>query len=452
LRQSRAIRTAYRRLAEGISQRELYRTLRAHPTGQGFHTWLLLSGISKAKALHKLRPDGKVVFGGRKRLIERSQGKIGAGDWKDFRLMPLVIEGHARSYGPQGGNHLVSLDAAGRCLTYHASSKDFVLNLRISGRSRSYLKRLQALQARCESHRDTPFSVSIREKEVCLTWDIPSGSTQFGMNPDRVLALDLNPNRIGWAVVNREGQAQCRCVAWGIFEYPQLNRGLGVCSQDPRAIALHNKRGHELAILAKRLVEIALHHKAGTVATERLTIEAKNHRVGRRFNRLVNNGWFRNGFLRPLRRRIADIGLRHQELNPAYSSLIGNAFWADALQVPDPACAALELGRRQLHPLLFRQESPVPLPLNNVDRQRKDGRRAPEKSGAFSEWARVWRNLKPMVRDTPCQIRRRLPDSLRFGSPRRHSIQEQRSLVSLLDPRPGTSEPFGFDFNLLFAD
>src|ERR1017187_5882595 len=108
--QSRAIRAAYRRLSDGLALRQLYGALRAHPVGQGLHTWLLLSGISKAAALYERRPDGKGVFGGKRSLVERSQGKLTEDEWKAKRLCPLMIEGHARSFGRQGGNRLVTLD------------------------------------------------------------------------------------------------------------------------------------------------------------------------------------------------------------------------------------------------------------------------------------------------------------------------------------------------------
>jgi hypothetical protein len=117
--QSRAIRTAYCRLSDGMALKELYGALREHPVGQGLHSWLLLSGISKARALHELRPDGKAVFGGKRRLIDRSQGKIGPEEWKAKRLWPLAIEGHGKSYGSQGGNYLVTLDMAMKRLVVH---------------------------------------------------------------------------------------------------------------------------------------------------------------------------------------------------------------------------------------------------------------------------------------------------------------------------------------------
>ena len=70
---------------------------------------------------------------------------------------------------------------------------------------------------------------------------------------------------------------------------------------------------------------------------------------------------------------------------------------------------------------------------------------------ALGGWSRVWRQLNPTARDTPRRTRRRWREPLRSGPPRRPSVREQRSQVLCLDPRAGTSDVFGFDFNLLLA-
>ena len=445
------IRTAYCRLADGGALKQLYGVLRAQPVGQGLHTWLLLSGISKARALYALRPDGKAIFGGKRRLIDRSQGKITESEWKSKRRWPLAIEGHAKSFGRQGGNHLVTIEVANKRLVFHGPEKtDYELKLKLSGRSHSYRRRLAALQERCETLRDTPFSVSITAEEVSISWDMPAiARPAMASNPRRVLSLDLNPNRIGWTVV--EDVRGCRCVGWGIFEFSELNRRLKLASNDPRSKEQDNKRRHELGVIAKELATIARHFSAASFVTERLSLGAKDHGKGRRFNRLVNRCWFRTGFLQPLLRRLEEAGIAHAEVNPAYSSLIGNKLWADSMNMPDPACAALELGRRFLCPLIFTQDTRNCPPKYNDGRQWKDGRRAAERSAALGGWSRVWRKLNPTARDTPRRARRRLCEPLHFGLPRRPSVREQRSRVLCLDPRSGTSDVFGFDFNLLMA-
>jgi hypothetical protein len=102
-------------------------------------------------------------------------------------------------------------------------------------------------------------------------------------------------------------------------------------------------------------------------------------------------------------------------VNPAYSSLIGNTLWAKKLNIPDPACAALELCRRFLDPLV--QDTRERPPMTNAGHLRKDGRRAAETSAALGGWARLWRNMNPPARDTPRRVRRRLPTDLPPGTP-----------------------------------
>ena len=121
------------------------------------------------------------------------------------------------------------------------------------GKAAEYRRRLIELQARCETLRDVPFTVTINESEIALTWSEPPAPVACGI-ADRVLALDLNPARLGWAVVDRLAEpGACRCVAWGVFEYPDFARRLGIASDDPRSLAHNHKRRYELAILAKKV-------------------------------------------------------------------------------------------------------------------------------------------------------------------------------------------------------
>ena len=166
-RQSRVVRTAYNRLCKGLPEKELYQTLRQHPVGQDLHTWITLSGIKKARALHQRFPEGKIVFGGRKKASLRTQNKITKEEWKASRLLPLCIEGHAKSWGSQGGNHLFTLDIANNQIIFHPSRGfDFPLSLKLSHKSRTLRRRLEELQFRCDTARDTPFSVSYRDTHL----------------------------------------------------------------------------------------------------------------------------------------------------------------------------------------------------------------------------------------------------------------------------------------------
>lgn len=453
-RQGRLTRSAYACLTSGTAQRDLYKALRAQPVGLGLHTWLILSGMKKANALHERDPSGKVIFGGRKAFLDRTQGKISREEWRSARLMPLYIEGHARSYGPQGGNHLVTLDMASDRVIYHGpGGQDFPLKLRLSQKSREYRRLLFKLQARCETLRDVPFTITITETEIALCWSMPPAPAARGI-AGRVLALDLNPERLGWAVVEKgqTGLGSCRCVAWGVFEYPDFAKRLGLASDDPRSLAHNHKRRFELAILAKKVAILSKHYRVCATVTERLNLGPKDHGKGRRFNRLINQIWFRRGLLEPLMRRLGAVGISHMEVTPAYSSKLGNHLWADALRIPDPACAAVELGRRAVWPVRFPapQGDALQPTKPNARRQRKDGAPVkPRKGPALGGWHIVWSQLQPKAADTRRRSRAALRPLLPPGNPRLAPLVNRRSKVLRYELREGTSLPFGQDLHAL---
>src|ERR1019366_6514937 len=233
-------------------------------------------------------------------------------------------------------------------------------------------------QARCETLRDTPFTVSINEQEIALTCKEPAVAIAPGI-AGRVLALDLNPAKLGWEVVDGDlsKAGSCRCPAWGVFEFPEFSRRLGLASDDPKSFSFSCKRRYELAILARKVAFLAKRYRVSAVVTERLAIGPKDHGKGRRFNRLTNQVWFRRGLLEPMATRLAAAGVIRAEVNPAYSTKLGNALWADLLRIPDPACAAVEIGRRGIWQVRFPapQKDPAKPPMPNERRRRKDGAR-----------------------------------------------------------------------------
>lgn len=60
------------------------------------------------------------------------------------------------------------------------------------------------------------------------------------------------------------------------------------------------------------------------------------------FNRLCKNKWKRNLFCNNLKKRLDFIGVKWFEINPAYSSFIGNL----TFKLPDPISANAEIARR----------------------------------------------------------------------------------------------------------
>jgi hypothetical protein len=217
-------------------------------------------------------------------------------------------------------------------------------------------------------------------------------------------------------------------------------------------VAHTNKRRFELAILAKKVALLAKHHRVSEAVTERLNLGPKDHGKGRGFNRLINQVWFRRGLFEPLLRRLVAKGIPHAEVNPAFSTKLGNPLWADLLRVPDPACAAVELGRRALWPVKFPtpQIDPAKLPKPNARRQRKDDARVrPRKGPALGGWRRIWSHHEPKTVDMRRRSRADLRPLLPPGNPRLAPLADPRSNVLRYEPREGASLPFGHHLHAL---
>ena len=165
--QSVVTRIAYNRIREGKKDKEILDLLRAMPQGR-LDSWLTLSSLKRAKAIHRANPNKTVVFGGKHNLQLRAQGKITQDEWRAKRLLPLYFEGHGKSYGEQGGNHRFVLDIEHDTIWFYPKAKvAFPLQIKL-GKKSNYRELLEGLQFRCTWLRDTPFTVSLTEDAICI--------------------------------------------------------------------------------------------------------------------------------------------------------------------------------------------------------------------------------------------------------------------------------------------
>jgi hypothetical protein len=69
----------------------------------------------------------------------------------------------------------------------------------------------------------------------------------------------------------------------------------------------------------------------------------KNHGLGKRFNKLINNQWLRNVLVVNLEKRCNLNNIKFKEVYPQYSSFIGCMLYPDEV---DSIAAAMEINRR----------------------------------------------------------------------------------------------------------
>ena len=168
---------------------------------------------------------------------------------------------------------------------------------------------------------------------------------------NRVLALDLNPNYIGWPIVDWKSSSEFNVVKSGIYSIKELNdkdyrlKGRRLKTSSPERIYISDKRNYETIQIAKNIINKAIYYKCQIVSIEDLNMKSSEKNKGKKFNKLVNNLWNRNALVNNLTKRCNIFNIKLIKVKPEYSSFIGN-FLYRSLNLPDMILASIELGRR----------------------------------------------------------------------------------------------------------
>ena len=312
------LRFCYKRLREGKKQSEINTKIK-----QLFgltDSWFVTCCIRDAKGMVVRDGERKRIFGGKANFEKRKAGKISASEWKMSRITPLYSEGE----GNQHGNRKFKFDIDNNKIVFKVSRKEHInLTLpKLGKKLKRTLKKLQKSSEECL----TPISFRISDSYLWISYDEKVlREALFEGKQDRICALDLNPECIGAVILQGK-----QIVKSKLFNFKQLTES----SSD--------KLKHELAHACKSLISFMKSHHCSQLSVENLSIKNKNHGKGRNFNRLVNNRWNRNYILNQLVKRTNIEGITLKQINPAYSSIIGNIVY----ELPDAISAAVEIGRR----------------------------------------------------------------------------------------------------------
>lgn len=171
---------------------------------------------------------------------------------------------------------------------------------------------------------------------------------KFDFIEDRVFAIDLNPNYIGWSVVDWIDSENYKLIDAGVISNKSLNDNeiiIHKSSDSKERKYLSNKKKFENIDTAKYLLDIATHYNCSIFSLEKLEILVKDAKRGKKYNRLVNNQWNRNIFYLQIQKRCDIYGIHYQEVVANYSSFEGNLIYRET-NLPDMCLSSIELGRR----------------------------------------------------------------------------------------------------------
>lgn len=350
------LRYSYNRVAENpaISTRDM--TALQH----GLHNVDLIgshlknSAFQDAKAVYaayieryKDNPNAKpVIFGARKNAILRAKGKLTREEYLERREVPLLSVGE----GNQRGNRLFQVLDTSTIL--FKPNRHNHIHLQIHP-SRNQRKQLSAIM-RLQEAKSAPITYKLDDKYVYITFDYNEyKSHNYTTKPYRVMAIDLNPNYVGWSVIdwNDLDGYNYSIVASGVISTKPLNdieASLSIASNSAEAKYFTHKRKHEIVHIAKDLFNICKHYRCEVFALEDLSldkVDKHSSKYDRQTRRLINQQWGRGLLVQQLTKHLNASSTHLQSVNPAWSSVLGNII-NRGNRLPDPVLASIEIGRR----------------------------------------------------------------------------------------------------------
>ena len=290
----------------------------------------------------------KIIFGGKKNYFQRLKNNISKEQFKLKRLSPIYSIGEVVNKSVKGNRKFhIEQDLENILFKPNKLTK---INLQLIGlnKRKQILSKLYQKQERKEIKiaykLDLEYIYIIFEET-----DIYNYETKFIKN--RVLALDLNPNYIGWSIVDWKSEAEFNVIKSGVYSIKKLNdkdfnlKNKGYNSDSKERKYISDKRNFETIQIVKNLINKSIYYKCQLISIEDLNIKTSDKELGKRFNKLVNNSWCRNTFVNNLTKRCNIHNIKLLKVKSEYSSFIGNFLYRH-LNLPDMVLASIEIGRR----------------------------------------------------------------------------------------------------------
>ena len=332
----------YNRFADGFSQKQIKDQIKSLNNIQLMNSWFIQC------AFYDIPQKEKVIFGGKKNFFDRLKGKITREQFKLNKLSPIYSIGEIVNKSVKS-NRFFHLEQDLNSIVFKPNKETKIqLNLIGVGNRISILKKLYQKQENKEIK--IGYKLDLNYVYICFEeTDIQKFETKQIKN--RVLGIDLNPNYIGWSIVDWKSESEFNVIKSGVYSIKELNdkdfdlKNKHIDSSSKERIYLSNKRNYETLQIIKNIINKAIYYKCQIVSMEDLKINSDDKNKGKKFNKLVNNLWNRNALVNNLQKRCNIFNIKLLKVKPEYSSFIGN-FLYRSLNLPDMILASIELSRR----------------------------------------------------------------------------------------------------------
>ena len=301
-------------------------------------SWLSQCAIKDAIYLfksNKTKGLKTVIFGGFKNLKDYLLHKKSKEQYKLDKLLPLTFQGEACKYG----NRLFNFDFYNNILIYKPNRKQHY-NLTYKQPRKNILRDLYQLE---ELSKQNKIAITVKlnvvTKKLYIIFD--ESKLQYEkyneLKRNRVIGIDLNPNAIGLSILefDKNNSEKFTVLHKEVISTYDLNK----------TTVSNNKRKYELIKICYHIDKLLKTQKCSRICLEELKIETSDKQKGKTFNRLCNNVWCRNLIINKLKMLSNIHGYFITEVNPAYSSFIGNILYGNDT-TPDMVASSIEVARR----------------------------------------------------------------------------------------------------------
>lgn len=299
--------------------------------------WFILSCYKEAKQIFDTNNGKKVIFGGRKNFFERMKGLITEETFQEKRLPSLYSAGDKNSKANRKFKIISEKEIV------FQPKKGIKISLYLNLNSKSWLEILNKLK-KLQDLKELPISYKLDSKFVYVVFDESClKENNYKSVKNRIFAIDLNPNYVGYSVVDWVNENHFQMIDKGVFSL----KGLNDKEKDSKNKQTYfsNKRNFEVMEISKKLVSMAKNYHCELFGIEKLNIKGKDVGRGKKLNRLINNQWNRNKLQSNIEKRCKLSGVKYIEVLPQYSSFVGNMVYRN-LKLPDMILSSLEIGRR----------------------------------------------------------------------------------------------------------
>lgn len=284
-----------------------------------------------------------IVFGSKKLFVNRCKGLVSREDYLTKRRHSLYSVGEYK----QKGNRYFRI-MSDNVIVFQPNNKTHVeLHIgRINKKYKSYMNKLVELQ----NNKLIPITYKLDMNYVYITFDLNyiKEYKEYAPINNRVFAIDMNPNYIGYSVVDWKDETNYNVVTSGMFSLKPLNdkrNSLHISSSDEKHNYFTNKRKYEVIEIAHQLVKLCKHFKCELFSIENLLMKSSDKERGKKYNKLVNNQWCRSVFVQQIEKMTKAMHVHLVKVKPGYSSFVGNILFRKE-NLPDPVLSSIEIGRR----------------------------------------------------------------------------------------------------------